>query len=749
VSFANPLPWWALGFVLAAAAAVSWLAYSRWTLSPVRRGSLVLLRFVILTALVVFLMRPVARSGEADGKEAVVPVLVDTSRSMSIEDAGRGVRRIDRARQILTDQLIPTLASRFTVETLGFGESLAAVTPNQLSAVSRRSDLAEALSMVRDRYRNRVVAGIVLVSDGGDTSGAAERAVDGLPPIFPLGVGAAVPNDDREVLSVTAAEQILDGSRVDLAVSAVAHGQRGSPIELRLLENGRPIDVRRVQPAADGVPIREVFQVTPGKAAPTIYTATIPAASGELVPENNSRSVLVQPPARARRVLLVEGAPGFEHSFLKRAWATDPGLEVDSVVRKGKNEQGADTFYIQAGSGRAETLTGGYPANREALFGYDALVLANVEAHHLTRAQLEATRAFVGQRGGGLLVLGARSFLRQGLGDSVLEEVLPLDLIDRGASGVVPAASAGPAASAVGGATLRGTNRVALTTEGESHPIMQLAPTLEDTRKRWDALPALAATATLGSPRAGASVLAVTIGTGGNTRPLIAVQRYGEGRAMVFTGEASWRWRMLMPATDRAYDTFWKQAVRWLAIAASDPIQITAPHAAVPGDPLVIKVFTRDGAFEPQSNVTVNVHVTSPDGKSQSIVAVPDAASEGPGHYVANVTPGAGGIVKISADARRGATPLGSSSTSVLVGGVDTEMADPRLNEQLLRRLATASGGQILSDAQIETLPAILKGSVPTALMTRRDLWHTGWSFAAILVLLAAEWILRRRWGLR
>ena len=35
--------------------------------------------------------------------------------------------------------------------------------------------------------------------------------------------------------------------------------------------------------------------------------------------------------------------------------------------------------------------------------------------------------AFVGERGGGLLVLGARSFLRQGLAGTTLEDVLPLD----------------------------------------------------------------------------------------------------------------------------------------------------------------------------------------------------------------------------------------------------------------------------------------------------------------------------------
>jgi hypothetical protein len=30
-----------------------------------------------------------------------------------------------------------------------------------------------------------------------------------------------------------------------------------------------------------------------------------------------------------------------------------------------------------------------------------------------------------------------------------------------------------------------------------------------------------------------------------------------------------------------------------------------------------------------------------------------------------------------------------------------------------------------------------------------RDLWHEPWTFALIVLLLSAEWILRRRWGLR
>ena len=39
-------------------------------------------------------------------------------------------------------------------------------------------------------------------------------------------------------------------------------------------------------------------------------------------------------PSRSRRVLFVEGAPGFEHSFLKRAWAGDRGMLTAARIRE-------------------------------------------------------------------------------------------------------------------------------------------------------------------------------------------------------------------------------------------------------------------------------------------------------------------------------------------------------------------------------------------------------------------------------
>jgi uncharacterized membrane protein len=737
VAFANPLPGSALAALVLATALLAWMAYRGARLAPTRRVILGGLRFVTLLFLIVLLMRPVARRRASDATGAVVPILVDASRSMSIEDAG-GLRRIDRAREIINTSLLPSLSPQFHVEVLAFGAGVAAASPAALAATAPRSDLTAALREVSERYRGQTVAGIVLLSDGGDTS-AGDRPTAVSAPVTALGIGTATVGRDREVLSVTAAEAVLERSRVDLVVSAVSHGHGTAPVELRLMENGRPLEVRRASPAADGAPISETFQVEPNAGAATVYSVEIPSAAGELVPENNTRSVLVQPPARARRVLLVQGAPGFEHSFLQRAWSGDTGLAVDSVVRKGKNEQGGDTFYVQAGAARGQSLAAGYPVTRADLFAYDAVVLANMEGASLTSAQLEATRDFVGRRGGGLLVLGAQSFVRQGLADTPLEDVLPLDLSDRG-RGVLQTSSV----------PLRGANRVALTAAGESHPIMQLTSDPDDTRKRWEAVPALASTSPLGGPRPGASVLAVTSGPGGAPRALVAVQRYGSGRAMVFTGEAAWRWRMMLPATDRSYDTFWRQSARWLAVTASDPVTVIAPESAGPGEDVEWRVMARNAEYEPLRDATIDVRVAAPDGRVESLVAVPDTAAASDGAFVARYRPLQRGVYRATAEVRRPGAPPIVASTSALVGGADTEMADPRLNLRVLQRIAAASGGRVIGVEDLAALPAQLRAAVPTAMIVaRRDLWHTAWSFGALILLLAAEWLLRRRWGMR
>jgi uncharacterized membrane protein len=741
--FAVPLPWWGYLLAFAAALFVAWISYARFPLSLTRpqRTLLMALRAVTLVLLVAFLLRPVIFVQAQGISDSLVPILIDVSRSMRIADAGNSAdaassTRIERAAAIVR-QLQQQFGASFKTELVTFGETVAKGDLNQLTADARRSDLSGALAAVADRYRGQRLAAIVVVSDGGDTApeeAGRSRRLDA--PIFPIGVGNPQIARDREVLNVTAGEPLLSDSSIDLSVAAVSHGYGKAPIEIRVSENGRPIDLRRVTPSADGAPVHEVFTVSPSPQTPTVYTVEIPTDGGELAAENNVRRVLVPPQGRKRRVLVVEGAPGFEHTFMKRALQRDMGLEVDSVIRKGRNEEGRDTFIVQAGAGRSAALAEGYPVKRADLFRYDAIVFGNIGGDFFTRDQLSMTADFVSERGGGLLVLGARSFDRAGLVGTPLEEVLPVDSTDRRWTATRSSVSSPPSL-----------NMLTLTTDGTTHPATRLALTVAESGKRWAQLPAMASAATLGAPRPGAQVLAVTATAGGELRPVIVTQRYGLGRSMVFGGEASWRWRMMLPASDNTFELAWRQMARWLTVGAAEPTEMPPTSVTLPATTQSLSVMVRNEEFKPIGDAEVMLRVREPGGQERSLSAA--LSDPQTGRYSAAVRFEQAGVYSVSADVRRGSQSLGSATRPILVGGADLEMAEPRLNEPVLRRIAETTGGKYLSANDVAEVPSLVRAAdtqrPPTEM---RDLWDNGWTLAMIVALLAGEWIARRRFGL-
>jgi uncharacterized membrane protein len=737
MQFAVALSWWALVLIAAALAAVAWGTYAGAIvpLTPRRRAALAALRVLTLALLVACLLRPVRVMPPAADTDTVVPILVDASRSMRLSDAD-GRRRIDAARDLVSGWQ-SGLAAHFTPEVWTFGGDLQPRRNDApLNADATRTDLSGALRAVRQRYRDREVAGIVVVSDGGDTSArdAATVVDDAAVPVYTVGVGTPQAGTDFEVLDVSAGDAALTASSVDLTVAAVSRGA-ATPFDLRIMENGRPIEVRRVTPAAAGAPVRTVVTVSPPRETATLYTVEIPSASGELALENNRRSVLVEPPGRRRRILMVEGAPGFEHTFLKRALMLDPGIEVDSVVRKGRDAQGDATYYVQSVADRAPLLAAGFPADRASLYQYDAVMMANIEAHSMSRVQLEMIADFVSERGGGLLVLGAKSFAQQMLVGTAIEDVLPMALTDRG-SGVVRASAQ------------RGDRfTVTVTADGAAHPVMRIGADADEMAKRWSSLPALAGAASLGAPRPGALVLAIVRADDG-PRPLIAVQRFGRGRSMVFTGEASWRWRMHMPSGDRTYEMFWRQAARWLSAGSPDPVAIAPADPLTPGETATLSVDVRDATFAGVADAIVSMRVALPGGDMREVrTAVTDART---GRYIGELAVEQPGIYRVSVEARRGTTVLGSAERWMLVGGVDREMADPRLNEDVLRRVARASGGRYLAARDAAAVPSLLTERHANPAQPRlQEMWHQRWIFVLAVMLLSAEWWLRRRWGLR
>lgn len=732
-----PIPGWGVAAAVLAAAIVAWWAYARAPVDLTRRQRAILtaLRLAALLIVLFLLLRPLRTEPSPPGDGAVA-VLVDQSRSMAIADAD-GTPRIDAARQLVRGRLLPALGEAFDVEVLAFGETLAAVDVEALAAGAARSDLAGALHEVRARFGGRALAAVVVVSDGAatDSRDLAEAAARSPAPIYSVGVGHPRPGPDREVTALESGQPIGSGSAVDVSAIIVSRGLGDAPFDVRLRADGRLVGVRRVRPEQDGAPIVAVFRVAPDPALASVYTVEVPVDAAELVSGNNRRQVLVRPPRRPRRLLLVEGSPGYEHSFLKRTWLADPGIAFDAVVRKGQNDRGEQTFYVQGDPERTGTLAAGYPTTRAALFRYDAVVLANIEAEFFRPDQLDLTADFVSERGGGLLLFGPASLRRRGYLGSALEPVLPARLADR--LGLTDASPGGDRAQ-----------RFVPTPSGLVHPMLRLGPTVEESRNRWDAAPALAGSVRIGPVRPGAAVLALTASEDGSARPLIVVQRYGAGRSMILAGRATWRWRMLLPAGDRTYERYWGQAARWLTAGAVDPIAVVARGADAAGDALAVDVSVRDHEFRSVADAAVRIRVSDPAGEPRLEEELEAAGTTGA--YRVSTGPLAAGVHRIDVTVSRDGQELGRASDRVLVGGADPELEDPWLNADLLRRTAETGGGAYLDPDRLGDLVDRLRVAARAdPRRATREVWHHSGVLMLLLGLLAAEWSLRRLWGMR
>jgi uncharacterized membrane protein len=744
ISFASSLTGsFVVDVVAIAAAAVTAAAlFYRRPRAPLlrrQRVALIGLRAAALALVLALLMRPVAALPPSAAASVVVPVLVDVSRSMRIADDD-GLTRIARARAIAQFDVVPALSKKYQAPVIAVGDGVVDAPVASLDAKARKTDLVGALARVRDRFRGQRIAGIVLLSDGADTGrrgGQTSNGGDASVPVLTIGVGSPSGLRDREVLSIATGEQRVADASIDIRVVTSSAGYGRSPYEVRLLANGKVVDTHRVTPAADGSPDQVTFTAVPDPSLDTVYVADIPPAQDESVTENNRRAALVNAAGRKRRVLVIAGAPGFEHSFMTRAWSLDPGLEVDSIVRKGKNAEGRDTFVIQAVRDRSQSLTTGFPARREDLYAYDAVVVANIEGSFFTHEQLAMLAEFVSERGGGLLVTGSRSLAQRGLIGTPLESVLPVELDDR----------RGIARASLGEVQREEPNHISVTPEGETHPIMRLGAPGDETRMRWAALPSLAASTPLGQARAGASILAVVSAPDGGVFPVVAVQRYGQGRSMIFGGEASWRWRMLAPSGDRSHELFWRQAARWLSQSTPDRVSISITESLEPGDSAAATVDVHDASFAPVADAAVTVSMSVDGGAPRML---PVRRADGTGRFSSSFAPERDGVYRFHAEAARGPTVVGSADRAVYVGGSDREFADPRLNESFLRRLADESGGRYAraSDAS-RVLLARDEFARRTTAQEHRDAWDRVWVFALLVLLLSGEWALRRRWGLR
>jgi hypothetical protein len=95
------------------------------------------------------------------------------------------------------------------------------------------------------------------------------------------------------------------------------------------------------------------------------------------------------------------------------------------------------------------------------------------------------------------------------------------------------------------------------------------------------------------------------------------------------------------------------------------------------------------------------------------------------------------------------AQALALRSQFSVVAPPSQEMRELSCNVDLLQAIADRSGGEYLAEASAEDLVELLQPQVRGRIHTSALLlWQSYVWFAVIMLLLVAEWLLRKRWGL-
>jgi len=769
LKLANPWPTWV---VLLFAVGAVWLVfalYSREKGTATRRRKLALavVRCVLLALIVFVLFKPILAVDKSELKQAYVVVLLDDSLSMRTKDRyrDREVRRAlaeaaglaqdvgldDLSRAELVNRVVARRAAAMlgrlhrecrlrvatfadTVRGLGAtawqpkheGHIPALVTPS-----GTRTLLGRALAEAAEGLRGHRIAAMVVVSDG-QTQDTDPTAIEtaarlgithGEPfPVFTVAVGSLQETTDIEVVKILAPTTVKKNDKVTLNVVVTSRGFDGE-VELQLRRDDQLVKTQTARLAPTGRPHTIPVHYTPEAKGSFRFTLAIPPQPHEASTDNNQAVHVLTVKDEKTKVLFVAGQPSYFYRFLKNTLLVDPSVDLSCWL------QSADPDFHQEGNVRITH----YPADRRELFEYDVVVFHDVDPAVFRGEQLADLRAFVGQFGGGFILV-AGPFHPAGLWTGTpLEEMLPVVLGDGAGS-----------ADSLGGGALKEAFGIRLTEQGRSHGITQLADSRDDSLGAWQRLPGCYWYQAVSRAKPGAVVLMehpydrVERGA----MPLVVLGRYDPGRTLFCGLDGTWRWRFWIG--DELFNRFWVQAINYVGtyrvLGGSRRVQLATDKRTYDlGERVAVQAQCLDEAFRPAQGEALEAKVEMRGSPPQAVRLVRSRQGQAIFEGSFQATRPGSGVLSLALGADR-------DSLSFRVRLPATEFRDPTMDAATLRQIAQGTRGAFVRLHEIDRLDAHIKAAGQEITSEVQDpVYDAPIVVILFMGLVCSEWWFRKR----
>ncbi len=258
------------------------------------------------------------------------------------------------------------------------------------------TNIAAAIEAASGYLSPGYVPQIILLSDGNQTQGDALAAAS--QSRVPISTVALPPRSEKEVQlsAVNVPAEVREGEPFMVEVVIQSNHDDEGLVEVFRGDHKVISETKQLKTGEN----RFQFQQSIERERLAAYTVRISKLSQDTLLDNNIESGLVYAAGKPR-VLIVESDPNLIRDL---AYALEEeGIQTDIRPPQGMPESLAD------------------------LQNYELVILSNVPATKLTQQQMEITRTYVQELGGGFIMLGGeQSFGLGGYYKSSLEEILPV-----------------------------------------------------------------------------------------------------------------------------------------------------------------------------------------------------------------------------------------------------------------------------------------------------------------------------------
>ena len=716
------------------------------------------LRLLALIGAAIFYLGPIQRTDREVVTPSRVAVLVDTSQSMAVQDE-RDVETKISAQDDAAAESVKVAAVATAAETASRSEAATAAvsTATFLSELRQRHDIAllsfdaetrrlaqwklgdaevvqpkydwtkelapvgtdtrlgDALAQLIADQSGGPLAGVIVLSDGGNTAGLdplslVEKATASQTQIVAIGLGSTQPRRNVRLQDLVAPPRAYPKDKVK--IRAIVQGEefrgRSVDVELFLRESaanpssnavaaGAAVRVGRAtaQFDEDRQSVAVEFEIEPAAAGRLGVEARLVAPPEDQYADDNQRSAEIEVVDSSTRVLLLASGATRDYRFLRDQLRRDPHVAVDVLLQRAGPGISQDSDKI---------LTV-FPTTKEELFAYDCLVAFDPDWTQLDAQQVDLLEEWVAQEAGGMIVeagpIHAAPWL-QSPEHAKIRSLYPVEfqqrltLLDDGKFG---SQSPWP---------------LEFTREGIEADFLWLGDDAQRSRANWarfggvygcyitkGAKPGAAIYARFSDPDIGISV----------ERPIyMADQFYGAGRVFFLGSGELWRLRAVDPGF---FESLLTQLVRHvsqgrLLRGSSLGRLLVERDRFFVGDAVVVRAQVNAANREPYVAPQVVVRTTGPRGWSKEVVLKADETRAG--NYLGQFTVPTEGAYRL--DLSIPDVPEEILSRQITVNVPDVEFADTRRNETLLSALANRTGGHYYASVR-EALDG--SGDVPPA----------------------------------